>query len=39
MALGLYRALQEAGRSIPEDVSVVGFDDIPECPALASAPR
>lgn len=27
MALGLYRAFREAGRSIPHDVSVVGFDD------------
>jgi DNA-binding LacI/PurR family transcriptional regulator len=30
MALGLYRALGEQGRRVPEDVSVVGFDDIPE---------
>jgi DNA-binding LacI/PurR family transcriptional regulator len=30
MALGLLRALQQVGRRIPEDVSVVGFDDIPE---------
>jgi DNA-binding LacI/PurR family transcriptional regulator len=30
MALGLLRALQLAGRRIPEDVSVIGFDDIPE---------
>lgn len=30
MALGLLRALHEAGRRIPEDVSVVGFDDLPE---------
>ena len=30
MALGLLRALHEAGRSVPGDVSVVGFDDIPE---------
>ncbi|MDN3311271.1 LacI family DNA-binding transcriptional regulator [Microbacterium oryzae] len=27
MALGLYRALREAGRRVPQDVSVVGFDD------------
>jgi DNA-binding LacI/PurR family transcriptional regulator len=30
MALGLLRALQQAGRKVPEDVSVIGFDDIPE---------
>ena len=30
MALGLLRALHERGRQIPGDVSVVGFDDIPE---------
>ncbi|MEE1788656.1 LacI family DNA-binding transcriptional regulator [Streptomyces sp. SP17BM10] len=30
MALGLLRALHEAGRSVPGDISVVGFDDIPE---------
>ena len=30
MALGLLRALHEAGRACPGDVSVVGFDDIPE---------
>ncbi|MDO0917295.1 LacI family DNA-binding transcriptional regulator [Streptomyces sp. DT2A-34] len=29
MAIGLIRALTEAGRQVPEDVSVVGFDDIP----------
>ena len=29
MAIGLIRALREAGRHVPEDVSVVGFDDIP----------
>ncbi|AUG81871.1 Putative LacI family transcriptional regulator [Kitasatospora sp. MMS16-BH015] len=30
MALGLLRALHEAGRSVPGDISVAGFDDIPE---------
>ena len=29
MAIGLIRALTEAGRRVPEQVSVVGFDDIP----------
>ncbi|HUO73804.1 MAG TPA: LacI family DNA-binding transcriptional regulator [Solirubrobacteraceae bacterium] len=32
MALGAVRALHEAGREIPRQVSVVGFDDIPEAP-------
>jgi DNA-binding LacI/PurR family transcriptional regulator len=30
MALGVIRALHEAGRAVPGDVSVVGFDDMPE---------
>jgi len=30
MALGLVRALTEHGRRVPDDVSVVGFDDVPE---------
>jgi DNA-binding LacI/PurR family transcriptional regulator len=30
MALGLVHGLAELGRRVPEDVSVVGFDDIPE---------
>jgi DNA-binding LacI/PurR family transcriptional regulator len=32
MALGLLRSLHEHGRAVPGDVSVVGFDDIPEAP-------
>jgi DNA-binding LacI/PurR family transcriptional regulator len=32
MALGVLRAMQELGRRIPAEVSVVGFDDIPEAP-------
>ncbi|WP_425527929.1 LacI family DNA-binding transcriptional regulator [Yinghuangia seranimata] len=30
MALGLLRALHEAGRPVPDDVSVVGFDNLAE---------
>jgi len=30
MALGVLRALHEAGRRVPEDISVVGFDDTAE---------
>ena len=30
MALGLLRAVHEAGRSVPGDLSVIGFDHIPE---------
>ena len=30
MALGTLSALQQRGRRVPEDVSVVGFDDTPE---------
>ncbi|HEU5354429.1 MAG TPA: LacI family DNA-binding transcriptional regulator [Actinocrinis sp.] len=29
MAIGLIRALTEAGRRVPDEVSVVGFDDVP----------
>jgi DNA-binding LacI/PurR family transcriptional regulator len=30
LALGILRALSEHGRRVPEDISVVGFDDVPE---------
>jgi len=30
MALGVLRAMNEHGRRVPEDVAVVGFDDVPE---------
>ena len=29
MAVGALRALREAGRQVPDDVAVVGFDDAP----------
>jgi DNA-binding LacI/PurR family transcriptional regulator len=32
MALGLLRAMHEARREVPANVSVVGFDDTPEAP-------
>ena len=30
MAMGVLRAFGEAGRQIPDDVSVSGYDDVPE---------
>jgi DNA-binding LacI/PurR family transcriptional regulator len=30
MALGVLRAMAERGRKVPDEVSVVGFDDIPD---------
>jgi len=30
MAVGFLRATAEAGRRVPQDISVVGFDDVPE---------
>jgi DNA-binding LacI/PurR family transcriptional regulator len=35
MALGLMHALSERGHSVPADISVVGFDDVPEAEHLA----
>ena len=37
IALGAMKALQEKGYKIPEDVSVIGFDDLPFCEI--SSPR
>lgn len=37
IAAGAMRALTEAGVRIPEDVSVIGFDDIPLCNFLSPA--
>jgi LacI family transcriptional regulator len=34
MALGALKALEERGVRVPEDMSVVGFDDIPEAQFL-----
>lgn len=30
MAIGVQRAMHEAGRAMPDEMSIVGFDDIPE---------
>jgi DNA-binding LacI/PurR family transcriptional regulator len=30
LALGILRALAEHGRRVPDEISIVGFDDVPE---------
>jgi len=37
LALGMLKALRDAGRRVPEDLSIVGFDDIPEAAYLDPA--
>ena len=37
MAIGAYRALSEEGYSIPQDISIIGFDDIYMCEFLIPA--
>ncbi|WP_406161341.1 substrate-binding domain-containing protein [Streptomyces sp. NBC_00882] len=37
MALGVYEALAERGLRVPDDISVVGFDDLPEARWTAPA--
>ena len=37
MAIGALAALREAGRRVPGDVSLVGFDDLPICADLVPA--
>lgn len=34
MAIGAYKAIKKVGKKIPEDIAVVGFDNIPLCEHL-----
>lgn len=40
MAFGVYEAVRQAGLRVPNDISVIGFDDLPEarwaCPPLST---
>jgi DNA-binding LacI/PurR family transcriptional regulator len=35
MAIGAIHAIERSGRRVPDDISVVGFDDIPEAAYLS----
>jgi len=37
MTQGAYRALREAGRQVPQDIAVVGFDDMPFAARMSPA--
>jgi len=37
MAIGLMHALHETGIAVPEDISIVGFDDVPEAAFMPRA--
>ena len=37
MAIGALKALREAGRQVPQDVALIGFDDIPSASVIEPA--